>query len=84
MPMYQVSYHKARKEVRVQNTGANRPAGFVDVGNVELPDPDYPDYLLFHKVRDLLYQRSAANPAVRGMFPDNITDLEHTKIVRDH
>lgn len=82
MPKYDVSYNKITKVAVVREDGEAVPQGFVAVGEIELPDADYPEYLLYHKVRDVLYQRSAADPAVRAMFPDNITDMANITIRR--
>ena len=41
------------------------------------------NHALFHHVRDILYKRSAANPAVTAMFPNNITDIDRVMITWD-
>lgn len=53
----------------------------VVLGEFEHPDPVYPgSTVTYHAVRDLLYKRSAANPAQTAMFPDNITDMSKITI----
>lgn len=39
-------------------------------------------HTIFHHVREVLYKRSAANPALTALFPDNITDMASIKIMR--
>lgn len=40
-------------------------------------------HVFFHHVRDALYKRSAANPALTAMFPNNITDMHNIRITTD-
>lgn len=81
MTMYQVAFNKATGVALIQADNAAVPGGSVDIGSFEHPDPIYPgSEVVYHAVRDLLYKRSAANPAQAAMFPDNITDMANVKI----
>lgn len=84
MTMYQVAYNPTTKVALIQADAAAVPGGSVDVGSFEHPDPIYPgSEVVFHEVRDLLYKRSAANPANTAMFPENITDMANITISLD-
>lgn len=91
MPNYQVAYHAATKTATVQISGDGLPAGAVNIGTFEHADveDDINDlefdvnHVFYHHVRDLLYKRSAANPAVTAAFPNNITDMHNIKILND-
>lgn len=79
--LVQVSYDKATRVALVQVDAAAVPAGSVDVGSFSHPDEIYPDStVIYHGVRDLLYKRSFANPAIPAMFPENITDMQNVVI----
>lgn len=81
MPMYQVAYDKATRVALIQADDAAVPAGSVDVGSFEHPEPiTRGSKVVFHSVRDLLYKRSAADPANNAMFPNNITDMQNVII----
>ncbi len=41
------------------------------------------NHVFFHHVRDILYKRSAANPALTAMFPNNIIDIDRVTITVD-
>lgn len=81
MPMYQVAYNKATRVALIQADNAALPAGSVDVGSFEHPEPiTRGSKVVFHNVRELLYKRSAADPAQSAMFPNNITDMQNVMI----
>ena len=81
MPTLKVVYKASTKEARVLDSGAATPGGFTAVGTFAHPDATYPDsVVIYHGVRDLLYKRSAANPANTAMFPDNITNMQEISI----
>ena len=81
MPTLKVVYKASTKEARVLDSGAATPSGFTAVGTFAHPDATYPDsVVIYHGVRDLLYKRSAANPANTAMFPDNITNMHEISI----
>ena len=81
MPTLKVVYKASTKEARVLDSGAATPSGFTAVGTFVHPDATYPDsVVIYHGVRDLLYKRSAANPANTAMFPDNITNMQEISI----
>lgn len=82
MSMYQVSYNATTRVALVQADAAAVPGGSVDVGSFEHPDDTYPDSkVIYHAVRDLLYKRSAANPAVTAVHPYNIMDMQNISIM---
>lgn len=84
MATYQAAYDPDTREVLIQEDDAAVPAGAVDIGSFDHPDTVYPDsVVIYHAVRDLLYQRSHADPAQLDMFPDNITDMHNIDIVYD-
>ena len=84
MATYQATYNPDSREVLIQEDDAAVPAGTVDIGSFDLPDVVYPDSkVIYHAVRDLLYQRSHADPTQEAMFPDNITDMHNIVIVYD-
>lgn len=69
------------KEVQVLDDGTATPGGFTHIGNFAHPDETYPDStVIYHGVRDLLYKRSAANPANPGVWPNNIVDMQNVAI----
>lgn len=72
----QVAYNRRTKTVVIQDEGDDVPTGYVSIGSIN-PDAYA---TLSHAIRDALYQRSAADPSQRGMFPDNITDIAHIEI----
>ena len=81
MPTLKVVYKASTKEARVLDSGTATPSGFVAVGTFAHPDATYPDsVVIYHGVRDLLYKRSAANPANTAMFPNNITNMQEISI----
>lgn len=74
-------YNPTTRVVNVDLSGVAVPGGSTLIGTFNHPDITYPDsVVIYHGVRDLLYKRSAANPANTAMFPDNITDMENIKI----
>lgn len=80
--LLQVAYDKVTRVALVQVDAAVVPAGSVNVGSFEHPDTIYPDsVVIYHGVRELLYKRSAVDPAVLAMFPENITDMQYVSIV---
>lgn len=81
MPTLKVVYRLSTKEAQVLDAATATPGGFVDVGTFVHPDATYPDSkVIYHGVRDLLYLRSAANPANPAMFPDNINNMQEIAI----
>lgn len=69
-------YNPTTKLVQVNLAGVAVPSGYTLIGTFQHPDVTYPDStVIYHSVRDLLYKRSAANPANAAMFPYNITDM---------
>lgn len=81
MPTYRLAYNKETKTVQVAATGTAIPGGSVAIGNIVTPDPVYPgSTVMWHAIRDVLYKRKASNPAQVAMFPENITDMDHTSI----
>lgn len=50
-----LSYNPKTKTAFVQPVGNAPPAGATNVSTFEIPDPKYPEQLLYHKVRDALY-----------------------------
>lgn len=82
--------HIANKTVTVIKTGDAQPAGTVSIGTFN-HDPvtssvgDAPgvSHVMYEHVRDLLYKRSAANPANAGFWPNNLTDMASFTIVID-
>ncbi len=81
MPTLKVVYNNTTKVARVLNSGAATPGSFVDVGTFTHPDATYPDCTeVYHGVRDLLYKRSAANPANTAKYPDNICNMQAISI----
>lgn len=91
MPTYQVAYHAATKTATIQADGDALPGGAVKIGTFEHQDVEANvndlefdvNHVFYHHVRDLLYKRSATNPAVTAMFPDNITDMAGITIAQD-
>lgn len=81
MPILKVVFNNTTKVARVLNSGAATPGSFVDVGTFTHPDATYPDCTeVYHGVRDLLYKRSAANPANTAKYPDNICNMQAISI----
>ena len=84
MALYQVAYDRVSRVALIQADNAAVPAGSVDVGSFEHPEPiTAGSKVVFHNVRDLLYKRSAADPANMAMFPENITDMDNVAIQLD-
>lgn len=82
--------HVANKTITVIQTGDAVPPGTINIGSFNHEHPgaasgDEPgiSHVIQHHVRDLLYKRSAANPANVGFWPDNITDMTLYKIIVD-
>jgi len=76
-----VLYNKTSKSVRLVGTSTAAPGGYTIVGEISNPDPVAPNSsVIWHAVRDVLYKRSAANPANTAMFPNNITDMDRIAI----
>lgn len=81
MPTLKVGFNKTTNVATVLDAGGSIPAGSVEVGTFVHPDATYPDSLvIFHGVRDLLYKRSAKNPAEEGFWPNNIVDMQSISI----
>ena len=81
MPTLKIAFNKTTNVATVLDAGGSVPGGSVEVGTFEHPDATYPDSLvIFHGVRDLLYKRSAKNPAEEGFWPDNIVDMQSVTI----
>ena len=96
MPLYRVYYHAATRTATVNLP--DDPAvggGAVLIGTFNHDNEDDPlgdnpveghqeNHVIWHHVRDLLYNRSAADPSQTAMFPNNITDLDRIEIVFDN
>lgn len=81
MPTLKVGFNKTTNVATVLDAGGSIPGGSVEVGTFVHPDATYPDSLvIFHGVRDLLYKRSAKNPAEEGFWPNNIVDMQSISI----
>ena len=81
MPTLKIAFNKTTNVATVLDSGGSVPSGSVEVGTFEHPDATYPDSLvIYHGVRDLLYKRSAKNPAEEGFWPDNIVDMQSVTI----
>lgn len=81
MPTLKIAFNKTTNVATVLDSGGSVPVGSVEVGTFDHPDATYPDSLvIYHGVRDLLYKRSAANPAVAGFWPNNIVDMHSVTI----
>lgn len=81
MPTLKIAFNKTANVATVLDSGGSVPVGSVEVGTFVHPDATYPDSLvIYHGVRDLLYKRSAKNPAEEGFWPDNIVDMQSVTI----
>lgn len=81
MPTLKIAFNKTTNVATVLDSGDSVPGGSVEVGTFVHPDATYPDSLvIFHGVRDLLYKRSAKNPAEEGFWPNNIVDMQSVTI----
>lgn len=81
MPTLKIAFNKTTNVATVLDSAGSAPGGSVEVGTFEHPDATYPDSLvIYHGVRDLLYKRSAKNPAEAGFWPDNIVDMQSVTI----
>lgn len=81
MPTLKVGFNKTTNVATVLDAGGSIPGGSVEVGTFVHPDATYPDSLvIYHSVRDLLYKRSAKNPAEAGFWPNNIVDMQSISI----
>lgn len=81
MPTLKVAFNKATNVATVLDASGSIPSGSVQVGTFVHPDETYPDSLvIYHGVRDILYKRSAADPAQEGFWPDNIVDMQRVSI----
>lgn len=81
MPTLKIAFNKTTNVATVLDSGGSVPGGSVEVGTFVHPDATYPDSLvIFHGVRDLLYKRSAKNPAEAGFWPNNIVDMQSVTI----
>lgn len=81
MPTLKIAFNKTTNVATVLDSGGSVPGGSVEVGTFEHPDATYPDSLvIYHGVRDLLYKRSAKNPAEKGFWPNNIVDMQSISI----
>lgn len=81
MPTLKVGFNKTTNVATVLDASGSIPGGSVEVGTFVHPDATYPDSLvIFHGVRDLLYKRSAKNPAEEGFWPNNIVDMQSISI----
>ncbi len=96
MANYQIAYNKAVKKAVIQSLGDALPANeastaYVNIGTFEHADVEAAiadlefdvNHVFYQHVRDALYKRSAANPAVTAMFPENITDMAGITILQD-
>lgn len=82
MPTLKIAFNKTTNVATVLDSGGSVPVGSVEVGTFVHPDATYPDSLvIYHGVRDLLYKRSAKNPAEEGFWPNNIVDMQSVTIV---
>ena len=81
MPTLKVGFNKTTNVATVLDASDSIPGGSVEVGTFVHPDATYPDSLvIFHSVRDLLYKRSAKDPAEEGFWPNNIVDMQYISI----
>lgn len=81
MATLRASYNPTTRKATVSPVAVAAPGGSVNIGTFEHPDPVYPgSVVMYHGVRDLLYKRSAKNPAETAMFPNNITDMDRVAI----
>lgn len=81
MPTLKIAFNKTTNVATVLDSSSSVPGGSVEVGTFEHPDATYPDSLvIYHGVRDLLYKRSAKNPAEAGFWPNNIVDMQSVTI----
>ena len=81
MPTLKVGFNKTTNVATVLDASGSIPGGSVEVGTFVHPDATYPDSLvIFHGVRDLLYKRSAKNPAEAGFWPNNIVNMQSISI----
>lgn len=81
MPTLKVGFNKTTNVATVLDASGSIPGGSVEVGTFVHPDATYPDSLvIYHGVRDLLYKRSAKNPAEEGFWPNNIVDMQSISI----
>lgn len=81
MPTLKIAFNKTTNVATVLDSGGSVPVGSVEVGTFVHPDATYPDSLvIYHGVRDLLYKRSAKNPAEEGFWPNNIVDMQSVTI----
>ena len=93
MSTFQIAFNNTTKVATVQPDNDALPVGSVNIGTFDhVSDADdqlegmvgVPDnHVFFHHVREALYKRSAANPAVAGFWPDNITDMAGITITLD-
>ena len=81
MPTLKIAFNKTTNVATVLDSDGSVPDGSVEVGTFVHPDATYPDSLvIYHGVRDLLYKRSAEDPAEEGFWPDNIVDMQSVTI----
>lgn len=81
MPVLKVAFNKTTNVATVLDASGSVPVGSVEVGTFTHPDATYPDSLvIYHGVRDILYKRSAKDPAQAGFWPDNIVDMQSVGI----
>ena len=81
MPTLKVGFNKTTNVATVLDAGGSIPVDSVEVGTFVHPDATYPDSLvIYHGVRDLLYKRSAKDPAEAGFWPNNIVDMQSISI----
>ena len=83
-----VYFIAANRIVHVNKENDAAPANGVLIGSFDhavLDDPLGPaaNHVIFHHVQELLYHRSAQNPAQTAKFPENITDMASIKIQLD-
>lgn len=87
MTDYQLAYNATARTATIQVVNDALPAGSIKVGEFEHNEANdnlgEDNHVLYQHVRDLLYKRSATNPANNAMFPNNITDMASITIVND-
>lgn len=81
MPKLKVAFNKTTNVATVLDASGSVPSGSVEVGQFDHPDLTYPDSrVIYHGVRDILYKRSAKDPAQAGFWPNNINSMQAVSI----
>lgn len=93
MSTFQVAFNNTTKTATIQPSNDALPVGSINIGEFDhVSDPDdqlgglaevTDNHVFYHHVRELLYKRSAANPANLAAFPNNITDMANITIAID-